>query len=252
MRYNDCRDSIPALSICTRDADVLSGLIETSPKGKLTVETFCKTYPDTISYNMIGEIKGSEFPEKIILVGGHIDCWDNSPGAHDDGAGCMQSMEVIRLFREMNYKPRHTIRIVMFMDEEVAQRGAKKYAEMAEKNKEIHIAAIESDRGGATPMGFSADMDDAKYANMVEMVNFLNPWGVWKSIRGGSGVDIAPLKPQGVALMAIVPDPHRYFEYHHSANDTFDKISQRELQLGSASLAAMIYLIDKYEWQFTK
>jgi len=248
MRYSEGIDSIPALSICTRDAERLSALHKKFPEKKLFLKTSCITYPDTVSYNVIGEIKGSEFPDQYIVVGGHIDCWDNSEGAHDDGAGCIQSIELIRLFRELNYKPRHTIRIVMFMDEEVAQRGGKKYAELSAARNEVHIAAIESDRGAATPFGFSGDMPDSCFSSLSAMVKLLNPWGIWLSYKGGSGVDISPLKPQGVPLMAIVPDSQKYFDYHHCANDRIEKISQREMQLGSASIAALVYLIDKYKW----
>lgn len=250
MRYAEGIDSIPALSVCTRDADRISFLLKSFHKARLYVKTQCRNYPDTVSYNVIAEIKGSEFPEKYIVVGGHLDCWDNSQGAHDDGGGCVQSMEVIRLFRATGYQPRHTIRVVMFMDEEVAQRGAKKYAEEALRKKEVHIAAIESDRGVATPMGFSADMPDSCYVALQKMTELMKPWGIWLVYQGGSGVDIAPLKPQGVPLMALVPDSQRYFEYHHCANDTWDKVNQREMQLGSASIAALIYLIDKYEWKY--
>jgi hypothetical protein len=250
MRYAAGIDSIPALSVCTRDADRISFQLKSNPKARLYVKTGCRNYPDTVSYNVVGEIKGSEFPDQYIVIGGHLDCWDNSPGAHDDGGGCVQSIEIIRLFRAVGYKPRHTIRIVMFMDEEVAQRGAKKYAEEALRKNEKHIAAIESDRGVATPMGFSADMSDTCYEALQQMIEIMEPWGIWLVFKGGSGVDITPLKPQGVPLMAIVPDSQRYFEYHHSANDTFDKVNQREMQLGSASMAALVYMIDKYGWKF--
>ncbi len=250
MRYSEGIDSIPALSICTRDADRLSELHKSFPDDLLYIKTNCETFPDTTSYNVIGEIRGSEFPDEYIVVGGHIDCWDNSPGAHDDGGGCVQSMEIIRLFKKMNYTPLHTIRIVMFMDEEVAQRGGKKYAELSSLRNEKHVAAIESDRGVSTPFGFSADMPDSCFSSLTQMVNLLKPWGIWLCYKGGSGVDISPLKPQGVPLIAIVPDSQKYFEFHHCANDKIEKVNQRELQLGSAAIASLVYLIDKCGWRF--
>ena len=199
--------------------------------------------------NVIGEIRGIEYPEQIITVGGHLDAWDNSPGAHDNGGGCMQSIEVLRLFRELNIKPKRTIRAVMFMDEEIAQRGGKKYAEQAAEMNEKHYFAIESDRGVSSPTGFSIDTSEENFNKLLAINEYFEEYGIFNFFRGGSGVDIGFLKeatPE-VVLVGLVTDPQRYFDYHHSANDTFDKVNRREMQLGSAAMASIIYLVDRLD-----
>lgn len=246
MRYDTNYAKIPAFCISTFHADMLSNQLKKDNKLSVYLESNCILLPEEKSCNVVGEIKGSEFPEEFIAIGGHIDCWDNSAGAHDDGAGIIHSMEVLRLFKELDIKPRHTIRIVMFMDEEMDQRGAKKYAELTEKNNEKHIAAIESDRGGASPTGFSMDVNDSIFNKVMQWQKLFYNYGFYQFIRGGSGVDIGPLKKFGTPLFAIMPDSQRYFDYHHCANDTFDKVNKRELQLGSAGIALLVYLIDKY------
>ncbi len=246
MRYDTNYAKIPAFCVSTFHADQLSNQLKKDSKLKIYLESSCTMLPEEKSCNIISELKGTEFPNEYITIGGHIDCWDNSAGAHDDGSGIIHSMEVLKLFKDLGIKPRHTIRIVMFMDEEMDQRGAKKYAEYAEKNKEKHIAAIESDRGGASPIGFSLDVNDTIYNKVMLWQKLFNNYGFYQFIKGGSGVDIGPLKKFGTPLFAIMPDSQRYFDYHHCANDTFDKVNKRELQLGSAGIALLVYLIDKY------
>jgi Zn-dependent M28 family amino/carboxypeptidase len=202
--------------------------------------------PDTITYNAIGELTGTEFPNEYIVIGGHLDAWDNSPGAHDDGGGCMQAIEVLRIFKELGYKPKHSIRAVMYMDEEVSQGGGRAYAENAKLNGEVHIAAIESDRGVDKPLGFSIDASPEKLLTITAWKELFAPYNVDVFIAGGGGVDIAPLKDQGPVLMGLLTDPTYYFNYHHSANDTFDKINRSDMQKGAATMAALVYLIDKY------
>jgi len=246
MRYDTTVAKIPAFSVCTSNANELSDWLKNDGQLSLYLESNCEMLPEQKSYNLVAELKGSDFPNEYITVGGHIDCWDNSDGAHDDGAGIIHSIEVLKLFKDLEIKPKHTIRIVMFMDEEMDQRGAKKYAEIAGKNNEKHIAAIESDRGGATPVGFSMDVADSVYKKVISWSKYFNNYGIFQLIRGGSGVDIGPLKKFGVPLFAIMPDSQRYFDYHHSGNDSFKSVNKRELQLGSASIAFMAFMIDKY------
>ena len=247
MRYDKDIDTIPAVAVSTIGADLLSSWLKKDESLNLNIITTCKQLPETTSYNVIGEIKGSEFPNQYIIVGGHIDAWDITQGAHDDGVGCIQSIEVLRLFKTLNIKPKHSLRTVIFMDEEVAQRGGNKYAELSKINNETHIAAIESDRGGFTPTGFSIDAP-------IETINkiknnwskLFEPYGIYQIIKGGSGVDIYPLKDQNFPLIGLMTDSQRYFDYQHAASDTFDKVNKREMQLGSSAMAALIYLIDKY------
>lgn len=237
--------NVPAVAVSTLGADLLSQWLKEDPSLSLFLRTSCEQFPDTISWNVVGEIWGSQYPSEIITVGGHLDAWDNSPGAHDDGAGCMQSIEVLRLFRELGIQPKRTIRAVMFMDEEIAQRGGQAYAEYARLNEESHFFAIESDRGAYTPRGFSIDASPENLAALKSLQQFFAPYGMHEFFSGGSGVDIEPLKNHfNLTLAGLVTDSQRYFDVHHSGNDTFDQVNRREMQLGSAAMAALIYLID--------
>ncbi len=250
MHYADTVKQIPAIAVSTNDADLLSGMLAKDPSLKLTIRTICREEPEAVSYNVIGQLKGTEHPEEVIAFGGHIDSWDIGEGAHDDGAGVVQTIEVLRIFKALGIRPKHTLRVVVFMDEEMDQRGAKRYAQSvkdAAPGTDKHIAAIETDRGGFTPTGFSIDATDQEVGKIQSWKKLLLPYGLYNLEKGGSGVDIRDLKPFGVPLIALVTDSQRYFDYQHAASDTFDKVSPRELQLGSASIAALVYLIDKSE-----
>ncbi len=246
MSYDSAWPRIPALAISTEDA---SWLFQNS--GNLQVASAslfanCETKPDTISHNVVGELRGSEFPNQYIICGGHLDAWDNGEGAHDDGAGCVQSMEALRILKNLGYKPRHSLRAVMFMNEENGARGAKRYAALADSLQEKHVYAIESDRGGFSPRGFAIDTDDSLVINRIARFrSFLEPYGLHDFRKGGGGVDIGPLKKQGTVCLGLVPDSQRYFDHHHAANDTFEHVNKRELELGAAAIAALIYLLDQ-------
>ena len=246
MRYDKDFEKLPSSALSTVDADSLSNWLKKDPSLKFYMKTNCYEYPEVKSYNVIGEIKGSESQKEIIAFGGHIDAWDNTEGAHDDGIGVIQTIEVLRLFKALKIKPKHTIRVVVFMDEEMAQRGAHKYDDIVKAKSEKHIAAIESDRGGFTPFGFSLDMEEDAFKKVHKWKNLFLPYGLFLFEKGGSGVDIGPLKKQGIPLFALITDSQRYFDYQHAASDTFEAVNKREMQLGSASIAALVYLIDKY------
>ncbi|MFB1002850.1 MAG: M20/M25/M40 family metallo-hydrolase, partial [Bacteroidia bacterium] len=207
---------------------------------------------------LIAEITGSENPEQIIVFGAHIDSWDKGEGAHDDGAGTVQCMEVLRLFREVGIRPRNTIRMVLYMNEENGNRGGKTYARRAKLANESHICAIESDRGGFSPRGFSIDATSDQVAHVASWEGLLEEYGLHFFKKGYSGVDIGPLKNKenqvdsNLFLMGLYPDPQRYFDYHHSDDDVFENVNQRELELGGASMATMVYLVDKYWYLFSK
>ncbi len=244
-RYEAGGNNIPSVAISPVGAGVLSRQLVNDPGLRLYLRTTSYRLPDVLSYNVIGEIRGSVYPEQIITVGGHLDSWDNSPGAHDDGAGCMQSIDVLRIFLEEGIRPKRTVRAVMFMDEEISQRGGNKYADLAYINGEEHYFAIESDRGAFTPRGFSVDASVKNLEALQGLLPFFSPWGMHEIIAGGSGVDIAPLKNYyDMTLVGLLTDSQRYFDVHHSANDTFDQVNRREMQLGSAAMAAIIYLVD--------
>lgn len=237
---------IPAIAISTNDANLLSGLLEDDENLAFYFETHCEMKEEVLSYNVVGQLTGTESPDKYIVVGGHLDSWDLAQGAHDDGTGCVQSIEVLRIMKALGMKPKHSMRAVMFMNEENGLRGGRKYAELAEQNKEKHIAAMESDRGGFTPRGFGVSSDKKTLKKIQKWSSLFTPYGADKIVAGGGGADISPLKPQGVTLIGFVPDSQRYFKYHHTGIDTFDKIDRKELEMGSAAMAALIYLIDTY------
>lgn len=248
MSYGNlpARARIPACAISTNGANYLSSALKLKPDLKFYFKQNCKVYPDVKSYNVIGEITGSEYPDRYILVGGHLDSWDLGDGSHDDGAGCVQSMEVLRLFKEMDYRPKHSIRVVLFMNEENGLRGGNKYAEEAKLKQEQHVFALESDAGGFTPRGFSFDASEANYDQILSWKPLFKPYLIHYFELGGSGADIGPLKDDGIVLAGLRPDTQRYFDHHHAANDTFEHVNKRELELGAATMTSLIYLVDKY------
>ncbi|WP_413998513.1 M20/M25/M40 family metallo-hydrolase [Flavobacterium sp. W1B] len=236
---------IPTAAISTNGAELLSKTLKSNPKLKFYFKMSCQQMDDVLSHNVIGEIKGSEHPENIMVVGGHLDSWDLADGSHDDGAGVVQSMEVINIFKNLGYKPKNTIRVVLFMNEENGGRGGQKYEELAQANKEKHIFALESDSGGFSPRGFSLDTDDANFNRILGWKNLFEPYLVHSFTKGHAGSDIAPLSYKPLVKAGLKPDSQRYFDYHHAANDTFDAINKRELELGAATMASLMYLIDQ-------
>ncbi len=248
MRYGDIPKSeyIPTAAISTLAAENLSKSLKEDPNLKVFFKQSCKNLPKKKSYNVIGEIRGSENPEKIIVVGGHLDSWDLGDGAHDDGTGIVQSLEVLHIFKMNNIKPKNTIRVVFFMDEEQGGGGATAYADAAKLTNENHLGGLESDAGGHTPRGFTIDANSGNTKLLKSWKKLLAPYGLHDIKKGSSGADISPLKAEQTTLVGYRPDSQRYFDYHHAATDTFDKVNKRELELGSASMASMIYLMDKY------
>ncbi len=247
MRYAENGSQIPAVAISTNGANLLSELLTKEPALDFYFESDCKNFPETTSYNIIGEIKGSEFPEEIITVGGHLDAWEPGEGAHDDGAGCMQSIEVLRIYKKLGVQPKRTVRAVMFMDEEVAQRGGKEYARQAKLNNEKHYFALEADEGAFRPLGFGISAPDERLAKIFALKKYFEPYGITQFTKGGGGVDIDPLGDLGTPISSHVTEMQRYFDMHHSGNDTFEQVNFREFQMGSAAMASFIYLIDKFD-----
>ena len=246
LQYAADAPKIPAIAISTRDADILSAHLKKDKDVQVHFATHCEILEDVLSYNVIGELLGSVHPEQIIVVSGHLDSWDVGQGAHDDGAGCVQAMEVLRLFRTVGYKPRCTIRAVLFMNEENGLRGGREYAAQAELKHEKHVGAMESDRGGFTPRGFTISATRSARQRIQSWKPLLEPYGLTDFNQEGGGADISFLARLGVPLLGYLPDSQRYFSYHHSQADTFDKVNRRELELGAAGMAALTYLIDKY------
>ena len=248
LTYKDDIPKIPAAALSTNDANKLATVMQSSSSPiTFAMELNCKSYPDKLSHNVIAELKGSESPNHIISFGGHLDSWDVGEGAHDDGAGIVHTMEALRILKVLGYTPKHTLRVVFFMNEENGNMGGKTYAKRAKEKGEVHIAAIESDRGGFAPRGFSCDGSSEQLKLLQSFEQLLTPYELHKFEKGYGGVDIAPLKDEfeNIALFGFIPDSQRYFDYHHNANDVFEEVNKRELELGSASIAALIYLLDK-------
>lgn len=248
MSYGDIpvEDRLPAAAISTNGADFLSTTLKLNPDLNFFFKLNCKQLEDVESFNVIGEIKGSTNPEEIMVVGGHLDSWDLGDGSHDDGAGCVQSMEVLRLLKVSGYQPKRTIRAVLFMNEENGLRGGNKYAEIAQSKNENHVFALESDSGGFTPRGFSFDCSDQNLKQAQGWAKLFEPYYVHLFEKGFAGADIGPLKNDKLVMAGLQPDSQRYFDHHHAENDTFEHVNRRELELGAASMASLVYLFDKY------
>ncbi len=236
---------IPTAAISTLGANQLSSLLKENPTATFYFKQSCQTFADVTSYNVVGEITGTEFPNQIMVVGGHLDSWDLGDGSQDDGAGCVQSMAVLELLKNLKYKPRHTLRTVLFMNEENGVKGGTKYQEMAVKNKEQHVFALESDSGGFSPRGFSIEANDTQVAQIKAWETLFEPYLIHIFSKGHSGTDIGPLNDPNIVKIGLQPDSQRYFDYHHAANDRFDAVNKRELELGAAAMTSLMYLWDK-------
>jgi carboxypeptidase Q len=244
--YDSNYHKIPCAAMGLKDAEALSSLLEGGTKVQLYLKTMGRFLPDTIGHNVIGELKGT-LPGEYITVGGHLDSWDAAEGAHDDGAGCVQSIEVLRVLKDLGYRPKRTIRVVLFANEENGLRGGTKYADEAKRKNEKHLFALESDAGGFTPRAFGFNMAAAQLENCRRWLPLLIPYGVYEFRQGGGGADIGPLNTgMNVPVAGLSPDSQRYFDVHHARNDVFELVHKRELELGSINMAALIYLVDKY------
>ncbi|HVM87776.1 MAG TPA: M20/M25/M40 family metallo-hydrolase [Puia sp.] len=248
LDYIDSFPKVPAAAVGLWDADKLAKAITDNKEVKVYLHTNAKMLPDTVGHNVIGELTGSEFPNEYITVGGHIDSWDPAEGANDDGAGCVHAIEVLRALKAIGYRPKHSIRVVLFANEENGLRGGTKYAEEAKVKNEKHIFGLESDAGGFTPRGFSIGLPDDKLEKIrKEWLPLLENYGVYKFMKGGGGADVGPLNEVlGTPVSELMPDSQRYFDYHHTRNDVLANVNKRELELGAINMAALIYLVDKY------
>lgn len=246
LSYRNTEVQIPGAAISVIDADFLSKAIKEEPYLKVNIKLECSTLPDAQSYNVIGEIRGSEKPDEVIVVGGHFDSWDKGCGAHDDGAPSIQTMEVLDLLKRIGIKPKRTIRCVLFINEENGLRGGIEYGKYAASAKEKHLAAIESDRGAFAPRGFYVTTDSITFNRLQKWMPILNKARIEWIRNGGSGADIGQIK-NAKALFGYVPDDLRYMDVHHSSTDTFDKVHPREMQLGTAAITLLTYLLSEEE-----
>ena len=249
MNYGDAKVKIPAAALSIQAAELLHEKLAENTGLMVKMTLTCKSLERTTGYNVIGEIIGSEKPNEIVVVGGHLDSWDLGTGAQDDGAGSVQSMEVLALMKQTGYTPKRTHRVVLFMNEEFGLDGAKTYAKYTKENNINHVIALESDGGSGTPRGFSFDTNLKTVDAIREFKSLLSPYGLHDYAKGGSGADIGQLKSEGTILIGFRPDNQRYFDYHHAYTDRFDIINARELELGAAGITALLYLLDKYDVQ---
>lgn len=240
------KKKITSLALSYQAADELSNALKEDKDLTLYIETHCENYEKVLSYNIVGQINGSEKSNEYLIAGGHLDSWDNGQGAHDDGAGVVQVIEMLSMFKKLGIKPKHTIRAVAFMNEENGLAGGNAYTKWAEEKKEKHIGALETDAGGYTPRGFGIDTTAGLYDMVAKWKYLFTPYLLERIEKGGGGADISGLPKLGVPCMGFEPDNQRYFDIHHTAQDTFDKINKRELNLGAAAIGALFYLIDKH------
>lgn len=244
MGYRDAKP-IPAMAIGNESADRLANECK---KGLVLAQMMseCRMIGTAKSYNVIGEITGSVYPNKIIVVSGHLDSWDVGDGAHDDGAGCVQAIEVIRTLKALNIQPKYTVRAVLFMNEENGLKGGGAYNDSSLAHNEKHILAIESDAGGFSPRGFGLAMDAARKKQIQSYRNLFIPYGVYDFEHSEGGADISYLQKRGVPCAGLRPDPQRYFDLHHTNNDVFEQVNHRELKLGATVLTQLVYQIGRY------
>jgi carboxypeptidase Q len=245
-KYNDSFPKIPSVAISTNNANALSKQLKNGKLVKVFFKNNCTMLAPVQSYNVIGEIRGTEKPDEIITVGGHLDSWDLAEGAHDDGAGIVQSIEIVRAIRASGLKPKRTIRAVMFMNEENGGAGGDAYLKAAKEKKENHIFALESDAGGFTPRAFMLSMSIERKNKIKVWTPLFYNYGVYDFNETGAGSDIENLNEVGAGLAELLPDTERYFDVHHAATDVFEAVSKRELDLGAVNMTALIWLVSEY------
>ncbi len=247
LRYLDSTQEIPAVAVGVRDVEKMDTLIDAGKSLTAQLFTYGKMLPDTIGHNVIGELTGTEHPDEIITVGGHLDAWDVTEGATDDGAGIVQTIEILRAFKSLGFRPKHTIRFVLFANEENGTRGAKAYADEAKAQHEKHIFALESDAGGFTPRSFSIPINAETKPKLDAWLPLFAPYFINYFTNGGGGADVGPIHETfKVPAAELMPDTQRYFDVHHSTNDVLENVNMRELKLGAINMAALLYLVDKY------
>jgi Zn-dependent M28 family amino/carboxypeptidase len=242
MRYDANEPKIPAAALTAEDAMLVHRLLARGDRVRLHMTLTPKTLPDTDSANVVAEIRGSEHPEEVVVIGGHLDSWDLGTGAIDDGSGVAMVMETMRLIKQMGLEPKRTIRCVLFMNEENGLRGGRGYFD-AHKN-EKHIAAVESDSGVAPPVGFRTTLKGDALTAFESRMQSLKAIGNLKfESAAETGADTSPLTEAGVPGFSIVPDSTKYFDYHHSPADTLDKVDPKDLAADTAALAALTWVL---------
>jgi len=243
LRYDPELPALPAAAVSTNGAERVARLLRAGRPVRAHLRLDCRTLAEVPSANVVGELVGRELPDEVVLVGGHLDAWDVGQGAHDDGAGCCQAIEALALLKRLGLRPRRTLRAVLFMNEENGLRGAQAYFAAHEAELGRHVLACESDRGGFAPRGFTASASGAAWETLCAIGDLLAPAGAGTLLPGQGGADLSPMRGTGVVLMELYPDSQRYFDVHHSERDTLDQVNPRELELGAACMAALLYVV---------
>jgi hypothetical protein len=246
MRYEEGKPKIPAAALATEDGDLVHRLLARGERVRMHLTLTPRTLPDVPSANVIAEIRGSEHPEEIVLIGGHLDSWDLGTGAIDNGSGCAMVMETMRVIKELGLRPKRTIRAVLFMNEENGLRGGRAYFAGAARREELHrhIAAIESDAGAATPTGFITTYEGKSLEALQFRTNVLQRIAPMKFTSSKhTGADTTPLVDAGIPGFGLVPEPRHYFDYHHSAADTLDKVDPQALAQNTAAIAGLAWIL---------
>ena len=246
-RYEEGGRKIPAVAISTEDADLIARLAGGEEPVKVKMKLGAKTLPDAESANVVAELRGRELPDEVVVIGCHLDSWDVGHGAHDDGGGCVIVMHTLTILRELELRPRRTIRVVLYTNEENGLAGAKAYYEKYKDALEGHVAAIEADSGTFKPRGFGVSVDGDGLDKARDIVTLLEPLGATEIRDGGGGADIGFLRAGGVPLMGLWVEGSRYFDYHHSEADTLDKVDPRDLKECVATMAVMAYVLADME-----
>jgi carboxypeptidase Q len=245
LRYAEDQPKIPSAAITVEGAELLQRMHDRGERPRLRLRMGARLLPDAESANVVAELKGSERPEEIVLVGGHLDSWDVGQGAHDDGGGCVAAWETIRLLKSLGLRPRRTIRAVLYTNEENGLRGGNAYRDAHRAELANHLLAIESDSGVYRPTGFGLDDTAAPQvrADLREIAGLLSGIRADRIDPDGGGADIGPIMREGVPGMSLNVDGTHYFDIHHTEADTFDKVDPQEFAACVATLAVMAYVV---------
>jgi carboxypeptidase Q len=253
--YADSLPGIPAAAVTIEDATMMHRLLDRGERVRVRLRMEAHTLPDTVSHNVIGEVRGRERPDEIVLVGGHLDSWDVGQGAHDNGGGCVVSMEALRLVKRLGLRPRRTVRCVLFANEENGTRGGKAYADSLHGDGRRHFAAIEADDGVEPPVGFSVGVyvagtdstdtlrTDPVLARLRGVMSLIPGLGTDGVTVGDGGTDIGPLMKLGVPGIGLRTTGQHYFDWHHTNADTMDKVDPAALRRNVAALAVLVYVL---------
>ncbi|GAB4460818.1 MAG: M28 family peptidase [Armatimonadaceae bacterium] len=243
LRYDEDALKIPAAAITIEDAEMLARMQQRGEKVRVRLKMDARMLPDAPSANVIADLRGREKPEEIVVVGGHLDSWDVGAGAHDDGGGCLAAWEAVRLMKVLDLRPRRTVRVVLFTNEENGLRGGNAYRDIHRAEMPNHVLAIESDSGVWKPLGFGVSASEDGLAFVQRLAPLLSSLQAERIERGGGGADIGPMGGDGVPLMGLNTDTSRYFHIHHTPADTVDKVMPEEFARCVAAMAVMAYAV---------